>query len=647
MVKRECMSRILLIAPVPLRFELTQDKSLVSIFGVKGFMAPLQIATIAGLTPAEHEVMLWDEAVLGQVDLQVRAKDYDLVGITGFTAHLPRAKAIADFFRSQGVLTVIGGSGISSVPDRFRNDFDVFFIGEAELTWPQFLEDWKNGRHRRIYRQISPVDLSISPVPRWNNLAAHMSSYHLGGVQTSRGCPFDCEFCDVGYLFGHRFRHKPIQSVLAEIRQLEELGMRRVVFCDDNFIGNPNYTKELLDHLTVLNNSFASPLGFAGEVSINIANDDVLLERMADVNFIEVFVGIESPNKESLKASNKLQNFRSNLVSDIKKIQSYGMSVRGSLIVGFDHDDKDIFDQQFNFVQEAGLTIPSIRVLMAPPGTRLWKRLRSEKRLLKTESEGRFFGNPGTTNILPRNLTRTELHAGYLRLIAKVYAWENFAQRYKNFIMNIKRKPHVPKQKTEWKRIIRFIRFLFGVDSATRRCIIDLLRFTWKHAPFMMPRVIGIIIRQYGYAARPQLKEAVQKQVDNDTAGEQALEIDDTEPFVTDQFAEAYQKVFPAIFEDVSHNLLDKARIEEVLVDIFTQFIANAKSSLQTLSDAQREELVSLAAQIIRQNNEASGRLPGDIQSGRTGKIESNMKSLSSQILKAVEQNLLLSESHV
>lgn len=523
------MKRILLVAPVPLKFELTQDAAYLKLpfSKVKTFMAPLHIATIAALTPDEFEVDLWDDSVHGWIDDSTDLKDYDLVGITGYTAHLPRAKAIAQVFRKRGIPVAIGGAGISTIPQHYRDDFDILFLGEAELTWPQFLADWKKGSYRKVYRQVAgSVDLALSPPPRWGSIADQMPHYLLGGVQTSRGCPFACEFCDVSYLFGHRFRHKSIDQVLEEIATLEGLDIKNIVFCDDNFIGNPRYTKELLRELIPLNNSFQRPLGFGSESSINVADDEELLQLLVDANFSELCIGIESPNEESLKETNKLQNYRRNLIEDIKKIQSYGLSVRGSLIVGFDHDEKEIFDQVFQFGQEACISVPSIRVLMAPPGTKLSRRLRKEGRLLKTDTEGRYFGNAGTTNIIPKKMTRVELLSGYLYLIKKVYDWENFAVRIKGFISNIKRQPNVPKQERQSNSSLQFVHFLHSLDKNTREVILDIIQYTRKHAPFMMSRVVRHILRHHGYAVRHELRKAIQSQIDREKSGAFKLEIE-------------------------------------------------------------------------------------------------------------------------
>ncbi|MCB2180472.1 MAG: B12-binding domain-containing radical SAM protein [Desulfobulbaceae bacterium] len=638
------MKRILLIAPLPLRFELTQDDVYrnLPLSKVKSFILPLHLATVAGLTPSAYEVVIWDEAVHGRISAENMPEGYDLVGLTGYTAHLPRAAEVSKLFRQRGVMVVIGGAGISSLPQKYYNDFDVLFIGEAEQTWPQFLADWQQANYKKIYRQVRPVDLSKTPLPCWDSIKDDMESYMLAGVQTSRGCPFNCEFCDVSYLFGRKFRHKSVDQVLDELRALEKLGMRKVVVCDDNFAGNPAYTKNLLREMISLNNSFSMPMGFATEASINIAGDEQLLELLADANFVEIFVGIESPNKESLKEANKLQNFKSNLIGDIRKIQSYGMAVRGSLIVGFDHDHADIFDQHFQFVQESCLTVPSIRVLMAPPGTRLWKRMRKDGRLLKTEMEGRFFGNPGTTNILPKNMSRPELLTGYLGLIGKVYDWHNFAVRIKGFVSNVSRKPRVPKGMKYYKRVLQFIYFtLTRMDGESRKVVLGIIMHTLKNAPFMLPRLTGFIIRQYGYAHRPKLQESIEELIGLEKAGKVSLEIAEDEELLPQAFLEFYENLFAEIYQKVSTELKDKNSVEETVIDIFSTYLQHNRLTLDNNESILLTELKSLADEVIGAKNSSSAKMGKEGTGGPTG---TGLAGLDDRVLKAVEQELLIAE---
>jgi radical SAM superfamily enzyme YgiQ (UPF0313 family) len=636
------MKRILLIAPLPLRFELTQDEIYrnLPLSKVKNFILPLHLATVAGLTPPEYVVVIWDEAVHGHIKANNVPEDFDIVGLTGYTAHLPRAVEVSKLFRKRGIPVVIGGAGISSLPQKYYHDFDVLFIGEAERTWPQFLNDWQQAKHKKVYRQVRPIDLLETPLPRWDSIKNDMDSYLLAGVQTSRGCPFNCEFCDVSYLFGRKFRHKSIDLVLAELRALENLGMHKVVLCDDNFAGNPAYTKELLREMIKLNNSFPMPMGFATEASINIAGDEQLLELLADANFVEIFVGIESPNKESLKEANKLQNFNSNLIADIKKIQSYGMAVRGSLIVGFDHDQTDIFDQHFRFVQESCLTVPSIRVLMAPPGTRLWKRMRKEGRLLKTEMEGRFYGNPGTTNILPKNMSRAELLTGYLGLIEKVYDWRNFAERIKGFVANVSRKPQIPKGMKYYKRVLQFIYFtIVQMDADSRKIVLDIIMHTLKKAPFMLPRLTGFIIRQYGYANRPKLKESIEELIRLEMAGELSLEIAEDEDLLPPSFLASYERLFRGIYQKVTDGLHDKSLVEEPVIAIFAEYLQQNRLSQDKNEPMLLEEIGALADRVIADRN---SKCESMAEKSPVDSKDIGITGLDDRVLKAVEQELLI-----
>lgn len=518
------MKRVLLVAP---EFrEPARDVRSLPLLQKKALMVPLQLATVAGLTPNHIEVDLWDEELHGRIeDTTGFDREYDLVGITGYTVHLPRAKQIAQVFRQRDIPIAIGGVGVSATPEQYGDVGDVLFIGEAELTWPRFIADWEAGHYRHEYIQAEKPDLVISPVPKWDSLADYMESYAWGAVQTTRGCPFDCEFCDVVHLHGHRPRHKPIERVLTEVSVLERLGMRAIFFCDDNFIGNRRYAEEFLVDLVSLNRSFRSPIAFYTQLSIDVAKDDKLLELLADANFEGLFIGVETPNKDSLIEANKLHNVRGDLVAGCEKVMSYGLPIVALMVVGFDHDTTEIFDHQFEFHQEAHIPMSMTNLLKAPPGTRLWNRLLKEGRLLDVEKglyDGKgFFSKDthGASNIIPKKMTRAELLSGYMNLMERIYDWDNFAGRVKEFISNIKRQPKVEQETdpeqgflvADYPDLNAFIPLL---DEKAQPAILSILLHTIQDAPFMMQKVLGLIVQQYLQAANlPSLREAILRQI--------------------------------------------------------------------------------------------------------------------------------------
>jgi len=640
------MKRILLISPVPTRFELTQHESFLKLPFVKtkGFFAPLPIATVAALTPDNFEVVLWDEAVHGLIDGLEVLSGYDLVGLTGFVGHLPRAQEIAQICRRGGIPVVIGGPGVTKLPHQCKDDFDHLILGEAELIWPQFLADWQAGKAQQIYRQIGAVDLALSPPPRWDSLADQVKYYRLGALFSSRGCQFDCDFCDVSLLYGTRYRTKPIDTVLQEVVNLEKLGFNTVIFCEDNFIGKISYAKELLRELIPLNNSFRRPLRFAAEMTINVAKDDELLTLLADANFGEIATGIESSNPESLKEAHKVQNFNTNLVDDIRKVQSYGIPIRSSLMVGFDHDDKSIFDKHFQFVQDACLTVPDFRVVMAPPGTPLWHRMRKAGRLLEESEEGRFFGSSKTSNIIPKNMTPAELDEGTWNLKARVYDWDAFAIRAKNFVSNLKRRAKVPKRGHEWKLFFHFTGFLFSslVNWRTRRIILGILWHTRKEAPYMLPAVARMIIRHNGYAGTLTLKRGKQKK----KAQREAVKpvIKQYETLIPDSFKKPYEAIFPDIKDEVCRGLKDKKVSGDTLIKIFTGFLRHKIPANGSLTPEDRNYLQELTARAIEEKNSRVEKRPSGLifNSIDISKFSLKRDRLPDEILRAVEQELLM-----
>jgi radical SAM superfamily enzyme YgiQ (UPF0313 family) len=654
------MKKILLITPDFNPGE-TKVKSYASRFTIlnflpqKGWMAPLGLATVAALTPEDVDVDIWDEAVHGVISDDVTfEKDYDLVGVTGYINHLWRVRELGELFRRRGIPVAVGGPGVSSAPEYYRDHFDVLFIGEAEHTWPQFIADWKAGRYRPEYRQVAKPEMVHSPLPRWDRVANDMKQYLFGAVQTTRGCPFDCEFCDVIYIYGRQARHKSTDKVLEEVIALERLGVERIFLCDDNFIGNPHYAKDLLRALIPVNNAFQRPVGFFTQITLNVAKDNELLELLADANFLGLFIGIETPNVESLIETNKPQNYKTDILADVRKIESYGLPVTAGMIVGFDHDDASIFDRQFEFLQQACIPIPGVHMLKAPVGTKLWVRLHKERRVLRFSEELMQSSSDirAGTNIFPKLLSRQELMSGYLRLLERVREWRNFEARVKGFISLIQRQPKVKPARVPWRLKLGALKFaLFGMNKEARRSAIRLLIYTRRRAPFMMGRVMGMIGRQFIEAAElPFLRESIETQLRLENDGQFQLELEPTVFFVPEAFKKPYREIFPVLYARVSEALIDQSRLQNALVEVLYDFVTRWGSTFEHFEEHHRVFLFELCDRTVaKENNNISagqaeeGGLDGvgvGMAAGGSTPTAVWLRRLGDEVLRTVEQDL-------
>lgn len=631
------MKKILLIAPKS--SQLKHIKRMENrFFKQKNIMLPLSIATIAALTPDDVEIDLWDEQVHGWIDEAKNLSNYDLVGITGYIAHIPRAKEIARIFRNLGIPVAIGGLGVSSIPEYCRNDFDILFVGEAELTWPKFIVDWKAGHYRKVYRQITKPELTMSPLPLWDCISNQVKHYLFGAIQTTRGCPFDCEFCDVIYHFGRQIRQKRIDRVLEEIAAIEKLGMERIIICDDNFYANPRYTKELLREMSQLNKSFPRPLEYVTQLGIDVARDEEALELLADANFHTLFIGIETPNKESLKEVNKHINLSSNLINDCLKVQSYGLFIHAGLILGFDHDTSEIFDSQFDFIQETGIPIISTALLQALPGTKLWHRLKKEGRVLKPDEKilELVFA---TTNIIPKCISRIELLSSSPRFLEKVYDWKNFVKRVKKMISSLKYKPK--SQRKNWKELFRILKIIPFLDKDGRSATLSILLFMIKYARFMIQKLYILIIQQYDRLSMLRFfREEYPKLIEMEKSIHMEKYTDRSGLILTEDFIEAYYEIFPDIQNRIYRSLKEKTRISEVLIKVFTEFLIRKGRSLNKLSEQDRFLIQNLADQAaVKENNSVEVQFPASTKN-YVNSVDIKNTKLSEEILKFVEQEL-------
>jgi radical SAM superfamily enzyme YgiQ (UPF0313 family) len=386
----------------------------------------LSMPTVAGLTDPEHELILCDENV-EEIDFDVEA---DIVGVTGYIVHKERIHEIVEAFRSRGRFVVVGGPYASLCSDELAGRCDALFVGEAEETWPAFLRDFAAGRCKTEYRPEHMPDLTRAPMPRFDLL--DVSKYHALTIQFARGCPYNCEFCDIIVMYGRRPRAKSVSHVMAEIEECRRLGASQVFVVDDNFIGNKNLAKQLLREMARWSREHAYPIDFNTEVSLNVCRDDELLQLLRNANFTTLFVGIESPRRESLLESRKTQNTREDLVESVRKIQSYGIQVQAGMIVGFDNDDPSIFEEQLCFIQSARIPVSMTGMLQALPQTPLHDRVSREGRLLLESGGDQFV----LSNILPKQMTRLELYRGYRWLLEQLYDFRNYRRRTLAFLLN-------------------------------------------------------------------------------------------------------------------------------------------------------------------------------------------------------------------
>ena len=417
--------RICLIAPLNPESFWTFDRILPSL-NKQCVFPNLSLPTVAGITPPEHEVVLVDENVEA-VDFDVEA---DIIGLTGYVVHKRRMLELAAEFRRRGRFVVAGGPFASLCPDELRDHVDVVFVDEAEYTWPAFLRDYAAGTWRREYRQDEKPSLLDSPLPRFDLLK--VDRYRSMTIQFSRGCPFTCEFCDIIVMYGRKPRTKAVAQIMAEVEALHGLGARNIFVVDDNFIGNKKEARQLLGALAAWQAARDYPIEFMTEVSINLSQDDELLALMRRANFTTIFIGIESPRTASLEETKKNQNLRENLLDSVHRIQRAGLEVMAGMIVGFDHDDPTIFDEQFRFIQEARIPVSMTGMLNALPKTPLYRRLQAAGRLA-AESVGDQFV---LTNIVPEGMSRAELYAGYRRLLARLYSHRNYRRRVMQLILH-------------------------------------------------------------------------------------------------------------------------------------------------------------------------------------------------------------------
>ncbi len=390
---------------------------------------PLGLLTVSALLPKSWQRRL--------VDLNVRSLKTaviewaDIVFVTGMLVQKESLHAVVRDCKAAGKRVVLGGPYVTTTIEDLP-EADHIFIGEAETTLPQFVADLERGEPKRRYEASERPPLSITPVADFG--LADLKSYSSMSVQYSRGCPFNCEFCDIIEIYGRVPRTKSNQQMLAELDALRNLGWRGTVFIvDDNFIGNKKNVRKFMPALADWQERNGHPFSLLTEASVNLADDNDLLAEMQRAGFRKVFLGIETPVEESLKEAQKSQN-RGDLLASVHKIQGYGMEVMAGFIVGFDNDPEDIFERQIRFIRDSAIPLAMVGLLTALPDTQLWRRLQKEGRLL-----GESTGNNTNTalNFVPK-MDPTRLVEGYKSIMRTIY---NPREYYQRALESLKRTP--------------------------------------------------------------------------------------------------------------------------------------------------------------------------------------------------------------
>jgi radical SAM superfamily enzyme YgiQ (UPF0313 family) len=458
----------------------------------KASSPPLGLMTVAAMLPPEWSMHLVDTNVTKLTDKDLAWADYSF--ISGMTVQRESAHQIIARCNAANVKVVAGGPLFTIEHEQFEA-VDHFVLNEAELTLPPFLADLEGGHARRVYSTSDFADIQKTPGPLWE--LADMDQYAGMSIQYSRGCPYNCDFCNVTSLLGHQPRNKTAQQIIAELDNLYDLGWRSgVFFVDDNLIGNKRRLKtELLPALIEWQQDKRG-ISFNTEASINLVDDEQLMQMMVEAGFNKVFIGIETPDEMGLAECSKKQNLNRDLVEDVKRLQRAGLEVQGGFIVGFDSDKPSIFQRQIDFIQNSGIVTAMVGLLQAPPGTPLYERLKQESRLLDRMSGDNV---DGTTNIIPK-MDLDTLREGYISIMRHIYSPDHYYRRVKTFLREYK----LPKVKPslDFEHILALFRSIYhlGIIDKERIHYWKLVFWTLFHRPGLFP--LAIVFSIYGFHFR-------------------------------------------------------------------------------------------------------------------------------------------------
>jgi radical SAM superfamily enzyme YgiQ (UPF0313 family) len=450
--------------------------------GKKASSPPLGLITVAAMLPVEWNKRLVDLNVQPLKQEDILWADY--VFVSAMIIQRPSAQKVINQAKLAGKKVVAGGPLFTAEYEQF-DLVDYLVLNEGEITLPQFLTDLEQGHPKHLYTSDQYPDIQKSPTPLWNLI--NLKQYDSMSVQFSRGCPFNCDFCNITVLLGHRPRTKTAAQIITELDSLYALGWRRnFFFVDDNFIGNKKVLKEEI--LPALIEWRKGKVGcqFITEASINLADDPELMDMMARAGFYSIFVGIETPSEESLAECHKVQNKNRNLVESVRRLHHNGLQVMGGFIVGFDSDTPSIFQRQIDFIQKSGIVTAMVGLLQAPYGTDLYQRMQKEGRLIPGVSGDNA---DGLTNIVPK-MNPNLLQTGYHYILEEIYSPGPFYQRVKNFLEDYR--PVRAPVHLELQEILAFFRSIFWLGIRGHERVEYWRLFFW--ALFKQPKKFPLAI---------------------------------------------------------------------------------------------------------------------------------------------------------
>jgi len=470
------------------------------IISKKAAHPPLGLLTVAAMLPREWQKKLIDMNVTPLKDKDIKWADY--MFISAMVVQKESAKQTIARCKELGTKVVAGGPLFTTEYEDF-DEVDHLVLDEAETTLPPFLQDLDKGWPQHIYTSRERPDITQTPIPLWSLI--NLNKYTSMNIQYSRGCPYDCEFCNIVILNGRKPRTKDKNQILSEMEALYNQGWRGSLFVvDDNFIGNKNKLKtEILPAIIEWQKERKNPFPLFTESSINLADDERLMQLMAEAGFDRVFIGIETTNEESLTECNKSQNKNRDLVASVKRIQNYGLEVQGGFIVGFDSDPVSIFRSQINFIQNSGIVTAMVGLLNAPRDTRLYKRLKRENRLLKGITGDNV---DCSINFIPKMNYETLIN-GYRHIMNTIYAPKQYYERIRTFLEEYKPQQKIRASQVKFHYVWGFIKsiWILGVKEKGRKYYWRLFVSTLLKRPRLFP--ISMILSVYGFHFRKVIRE--------------------------------------------------------------------------------------------------------------------------------------------